>query len=283
MAADIQMASMMKLPDFDRPPVVEVALSVAFDPLPRVTAADLGALWQLHYRNRGFPFSQDQPPAPVVREQFPARAGPALRVEVTPAEPTPRVWFLNPNGTELVQVQRDWFARNWRKMETEEEYPRYPTIRRSFDDDFSHFRSFVQSEDLGPIVPRQGEVTYVNQIFLGAGIERIDQVLNFSAPGRQRSFLPLPEFTRLSTQFVIPGEEGAPVGRLYVAAEPAFRAKDNAPMLLLTLTARGNLPRAGLEGLSDFLELGRRWVVLGFLDVTTEQMHELWRLRHGDD
>jgi uncharacterized protein (TIGR04255 family) len=282
MAEEPRSAGVSELPDFDYPPVVEVALSVSFDPLPRVTAADLGALWQLHYRNRGFPFTADQPPLRVLPEQFPASAVPALRVELTPIAPTPRMWLTNENGTQLVQVQRDWFARNWRKMETEEEYPRYPAIRRSFDEDLSHFQSFLESEDLGPMVPRHAEVTYVNQIFLGGGVERVDQVLNIASPEWHRTFLPSPEFTRLSAQFVIPAGDRTPLGRLYVAAEPAFRASDGAPMLLVTLTARGNLPREGLKGLSDFLDIGHRWVVLGFVDVTTEQMHEVWRLKHGD-
>src|SRR5207245_264908 len=112
----------------------------------------------------------------------------------------------------------DWFARNWRKMETKKDYPRYPAIRRCFDEDLSHFQSFVESERLGTIVPRHGEVTYVNHIFLGSGIERVEHVLNFAAPRWQGSFLPSPEFTRLYTQFVIPGEGGAPLGRLFIAA-----------------------------------------------------------------
>jgi uncharacterized protein (TIGR04255 family) len=270
------------LPDFDKPPVVEVALSVSFDPLPRVTAADLGALWQLHYRNRGFPFTADQPPLRVLPEQFPASAVPALRIELTPLAPTPRMWFHNERGTQLVQVQRDWFARNWRKMETEEEYPRYPAIRRFFDEDLSQFRSFLESEDLGPLVPRHAEVTYVNQIFLEGGIERVDQVLNIAAPAWRGTFLPSPELTRLSAQFVIPARDGTPLGRLYASAEPAFRARDVAPVLLLTMTARGSLPREGFEGLSEFLDTGRRWIVLGFVEVTTEQMHDVWGLKHGD-
>src|SRR5438093_1076973 len=68
-------------PDFERPPVVEVALSVSFDTLAGLTAADLGVLWHLHYKPRGFRWTQDQPPVRVVPEQFgPASGLPSVHV-----------------------------------------------------------------------------------------------------------------------------------------------------------------------------------------------------------
>src|SRR5438093_860850 len=111
-------------PDFENPPVVEVALSVAFDPLPRVTTADLGALWALHYRQRGFNSTDDQPPVSIPPEQFEGPpTAPGVRVEMLTGPPLPRLWFRNEAGTQLIQVQGNWFARNWRKMDSGEAYP----------------------------------------------------------------------------------------------------------------------------------------------------------------
>jgi hypothetical protein len=45
----------------------------------------------------------------------------------------------------------------------------------------------------------------------------------------------------------------------------------------LTLTARGAPIGAGVAGALEFLDLGRRWIVRGFADLTTERMHIAWR------
>ncbi|MGH8591471.1 MAG: TIGR04255 family protein, partial [Gammaproteobacteria bacterium] len=114
---------MALLPEYAKPPVVEVACAVQFEPITELHAGRLGALWG-EYRDR-YPRVEQHPPLPALREQFeatPARLG--FTVETT--FPMPRVWFLSAEGTRLVQVQRDYFILNWRKLDTDAVYPRYP-------------------------------------------------------------------------------------------------------------------------------------------------------------
>jgi hypothetical protein len=73
-------------------------------------------------------------------------------------------------------------------------------------------------------------------------------------------------------RFVIPGPEGQPVGRLHVDVQPVFRAVDNKPMYLFSLTARGQIGED-----YSFFDLGRAWIVKSFAALTTPRMHEVWR------
>src|SRR4030042_1345777 len=90
-------------PDFVSPPVVEVALSVQFESLGKLRTPQLGSLWQ-EFRDR-FPVTEEPPPLDAVVERFGAprvRKGVA-RIEMLESPPTPRCWFLNEAGTELIQ------------------------------------------------------------------------------------------------------------------------------------------------------------------------------------
>src|SRR5689334_9418139 len=103
------------LPDFTRPPVVEVAIGVQFDPPIALTSAQLGRIWTI-YRER-FPKTQDQPPLPSVVESADMRGAQTSRLRLLGTPPLPRCWFLNESESELVQIQDDKFIRNWRKTD----------------------------------------------------------------------------------------------------------------------------------------------------------------------
>src|ERR1700691_5158974 len=113
-------------PEFVRPPVIEVALSVQFRRLERLRSAHLGSLWA-KFRHR-FPRTEDYAPLEPAFERFDQnRNQPKLGGEVRAYDvpPLPRAWFLNEGGTELIQVQPDRFVRNWRKVDEEDRYVRY--------------------------------------------------------------------------------------------------------------------------------------------------------------
>jgi hypothetical protein len=47
----------------------------------------------------------------------------------------------------------------------------------------------------------------------------------------------------------------------------------------MTLTARGVPHSSDQEELLRCLDVGREWVVRGFADFTTDEMHNLWKRR----
>ena len=268
------------LPEFDNPPVVEVALSVQFAKLDSLGVPQLGYVWQ-SFKDR-FPETEEQPPLEAVFEQFGPKPGGrvGVRLELSMVPPRPRIWLLNEGGAELVQVQQDRFVRNWRKREDAEEYPRYKSLRELFRTDFDTFCRLVEREKWGAVEPNQCEVTYVNVIPTGEGWQdhgELDKVLTVVSANYSDDHLSKPEEASVKLQFVLRDDKDEPVGRLHIAANPVMRVTDDQAALRLSLTARGKPQGDGIEGVMGFLDRGHEAIVRGFASITTTEMHKIWK------
>ena len=265
------------LPDFRKPPLAETVLGLQFEPLAGLTTAHLGLLWQ-RFRSQ-LPSIEEHPPLPPVVEKFEPPSPAQVEVNIEEKPPVPRVWFLNEPKSELVQVQPDRFIHNWRKMEGIEPYPRYEPIRDKFRNEVAVLERFLTDERLGRLVVNQCEVTYVNHIEPSGlwdrhgQLERIFRVWSGLGGG---SFLTVPEDAGLRMRFAILDAKGEPIGRLHAAVQPAWKKTDNSPILVLNLTARGRPVGEGIDGAFAFFDLGREWIVKGFADLTTPEMHRAW-------
>ena len=272
-------------PEFENPPVVEVALSVQFEPLAKLRCVQIGSLWS-EFKDR-FPQTEEHPPLEHVVEKFglpPARRA-SVRFELLEEPPAPRVWFLNPEGTELVQIQQDRFVHNWRKQESCAPYPRYKSIRITFEEELRRFESFIIKHGLGDFAPDQCEVTYLNHIPAGElwkSHGELSKIITCLSPAFSDDYLSAPQDITLRQRHVILDGSGQPAGRLHIQANPGFRNRDNLPIFMLELTARGRPLSTGIEGALAFLDLGREWVVRGFASITTPEMHKEWKRQHGD-
>lgn len=265
------------LPDFQNPPLVETVLSLQFQPLPRLKSVHVGLLW--HQFRDTFPLIEEHPPLNVVLETFGVPAPGQVEVTIEEKPPLPRVWFLNESETELIQIQADRFIHNWRKAgNISTPYPRYEGVRAKFRDEVRGFQQFLSDEELGQVVINQCEVTYVNHIEpceVWRSHGQIEGVLR-AWDARGRLFLPEAEGGRIEQRFVIRGDSGGPLGRLHVSLTPAWEAEGKSPILVLTLTARGSPISEGIDGAFAFLDLGREWIVKGFAELTTTEMHRVW-------
>jgi uncharacterized protein (TIGR04255 family) len=265
------------LPDFSDPPVVETVLSVQFDRLAPARTAHFGLYWnEVHER---FPKTEERGELPPAVERFPdlSASGVGIQFEAFEAPPTPRFWFTNELGTELIQVQRDRFIKNWRKAEEAGLYPRYETVKEGFDRDFSSFRDFASRYQLGGVRVNQCEVTYINHIVAGRGWSTHADIEKVFTVWRQpHSAYPGPaQDLTFHARFLISDTSGAPVGRLHASLQPVLRVSDAIPMFVLNLTARGQIG----EGI-DFFDLGREWIVRSFKELTTPDMHAIWGIRN---
>ncbi len=173
----------------------------------------------------------------------------------------------------MIQVQADRFIHNWRKTESADEYPRYEHIRDTFSTHLNAFSAFTQREGLGELRPNQTEVTYVNLV---RGASRLDQVVGIAGASYAGAFLPSAEDARAATRYVIE-HKGSAVGRLLIDARTLSGGED--PMIVINLTARGQPLEPTIGGVLAFMDLGRQWVVRGFADVTTPEMHREWERR----
>ncbi len=267
------------LPSFKKPPLIEVVLSVQFEPLIKLQASQVGLLWSSKYRNK-YPRTEQHPKINAVTERFgiPEQSNRELRIEFGDGTDTPRCWFVKEDESELIQIQQDCFLHNWRKRK-KEDYPRYEPILKGFCSDLDEFYSFVDKEKLGSIVPNQCEINYINHIPVD-DVWKDHSELNKITPRWQSNcsddFLGEPENTQLKTQYIFNTPDGEPWGRLYINLQPAFRNIDKKAIYVLTMTVRGRPLTPDRDGIINFLNHGREMIVRGFASVTSKEMHVVW-------
>lgn len=266
------------LPDFAHPPVDEVALSIQFPPIPGFNVPHFGLYWERVRRE--YPRWEIQQPITNVMEQFGPGTPLMRQVGFAFLElPDIRCWYLDDAGNRLVQIQRDRFIHNWRKITGNEEYPRYPELRESLAREWGRFCEFLRAEKLEAPQVNQCEVVYVNHIEYGngwSGYGELDRVVAaLATPKGKNRFLPAPE--RIIMNVTYPIEEN--VGRLYVSFNPVVRTRDGKEVLQMTLTARGAPKSSSDEDVFAWLDIGRRWIVRGFADFTTDTIQKVWGKR----
>lgn len=266
------------LPDFEDPPVIEVAASIQFTAIPALDAARLGVLW-LRFRDR-YPRTEVQPALPRVVESEAAPISRPFEISVMGAFPSPRLWFLTEDSTRLVQVQNDRLVVNWRRLESDAPYPHYPVIRQELTAAFDGLIGFLQDEDLGTPSVDQAELTYVNHFWaggVGAPRATINRFLKRAWEPAGTVLPPEPEEFSLRAQFAI--KDTVPGGRVYVEVASAYRTTDRASIYSMNLTARGAPTAPTLDGALAFMDAAHGWIVNIFADLTTDEMHRLWRRR----
>jgi len=277
----------LPLPDFEQPPVVEVAISLQFMPLESIRSSHFGLLWNV-FRKQGFSRTEDHGELAPAFEDLSATRPVTVGVRLQTfddAPPLPRVWFLNQDKNELLQIQRDRLIVNWRQGINAEPYPRYVAIIERFRAAVKLFADFANLEQVGEIVPTQCEITYVNHLQAGLGWENhseIDKVVttwrNISSDG----FLPLPEDVNFAARYRMVDKTGNAVGRLHVNFQPANRSADHRPIFIMNLTARGKPEPADMTGVFQLFDREHEWIVRGFASLTSTTMHRLWRRKNGN-
>lgn len=283
--SEVPRPTLADYPDFDKPPVVEVALAVHFAQLPGLNAARVGAYWWTGLRDEYTVTGQRPRMTPTVEMADGSVLTQMLQLPLGgPPQTMPCSTFLKPDGTRLIQVQDDMFVHNWRKGS--EPYPRYEDVREEFGRQLEAFVSFLRDEAVGDLVPASCEVTYINHIEQEGVWERPGQLARVLNPWSGRhgdDFLPEPESIRAHVTYVVERPDShAFWGRLHAEVAPATRQPGKAPLIALALTARGAPFDTSLNGILRSLDFGRDQVVFGFRSITTGEMHKAWGERtHG--
>jgi uncharacterized protein (TIGR04255 family) len=266
--------------EFERSPLIEVALDVQFESLPKLRGPHLGLLWG-QVRDR-FPVVQEQAIlAPLTIEAFGVPVPQESHLELNLLDPPPvsRLWFEDESGSELIQVQQDRFIVNWRRVNDHAEYPHYRYVREFFEAECQRFQSFVAAELHGDVIPNQCAVTYFNHIIAGKTWQHhgeVDKVFTVWKAPNDSAGLPELNDVKLTARYVITGDTGDPLGRLHVEVQPAFRRSDDVPIYVMSLTARGRPDGEGLDGVLRFFDNGHLWASKAFIALTTPEMHEEW-------
>ncbi len=226
-----------------------------------------------------FPKVEERPPLARTYEALESPGGRDTRVSFSFTErlPAPRLWFLKADGSELIQVQEGRFTHNWRKVGSDEAYPRYEAVRRRFRRELADFQEFLVEESLGEFLPDQAEITYVNHIVAGEGWESHKDLQRVFTVWRSPAEMGEIEAAQFSTRLMLRDDEGKPIGRLHLKVIPAHRKVDGEPIFRMELMARGiPTPDPNTDGVLAFMNVGRDAIVRAFTAATTDDMHKVW-------
>ena len=258
------------LPDYENPPVIEVVIGSQFAPIAGFLPTHLGLFWQLIRED--YPRVESAAPLSAIVEQF--GSAPAVdsgQLDIYSIPPLPRVLFIDPTDSWLVQLQPDRLLQNWRKGESQTAYPRFGAVIEKFENSWKIFDGFCDSQDLELPEVTQLEVTYINHIPAGEGWNAPHDLgavfPDFTWRGGER-FLPPPEALAWKMAFVMPERQG----RLHVSVRQAVRKSDAALVLLCELTARGKPIESSSEAIRSWFELAREWIVRGFADLMSDNI-----------
>lgn len=263
------------LPDFEQPPVIEVALAVQFEPVIALRQGHLGLFWSKIKTE--FPHTRDLPPLAGSVERLDDEETPSFEIEISDLPPLHRAWFVSEKEERLIQIQSDRFAHNWRLRPGEEEYPHFEPLFDTFCTRLSDLEAIVEDAGGEALAYRQVEVTYLNwipateigEVLRGASTFSID------VPGVG----PQPTGERIALRFPVEHQASA-AGHLYLETHRAHNVGGTEPTsgYFLSLTfkgpMRGHSDRDRLHGL---MERGREVIVESFAAVTEPSWHKIWR------
>jgi uncharacterized protein (TIGR04255 family) len=263
-------ASPAPLPDYDAHPLNEVVFGLAFEPVPMLVP-HVGLFWERIKVD--FPECRHAPPI--------ATGGGAsfAWTDVPSGLPLPRIWFVNEERGELVQLQNDRCYFNWRQKDNNGPYPRFDNLRKKFIDVFGQWRSFVGDTLKTDLTPVECQLTYLNAIHKGHGWTEVGEMsglfTDFSWQSRGGRFLPAPD---LSTwRAVFPLSDGR--GSLTAEVTPATLGVDGPQIIRLELSAKGVV--IDKDDPFAWFDLAHEWIVRGFADITQLSVQKFCWKRKG--
>jgi len=261
------------VPEYARPPVVEVVFSVTHEPAAQ-SVVDL-AKFGIEYLGYDFPVRSDHPPVSAMGSSTQMGQTIAPTLSLLTGMPLVRLWFQSNDKTRLVQLQRNWLACNWQGSPTGASYPRYSANEEFFLEIWDSYVQFTENMAYPALKATMCELTYINHINPGDVWTKngeLSKVIRLA--GRTTDFLPDPEDGQLAFRYRI-SLDGQSVGWLRVQVTQGFRLEDHSPIIQLQLVAQGAPLGEGRDGMLRFFRLAHEWIVNGFAAVTTETAQDL--------
>jgi uncharacterized protein (TIGR04255 family) len=274
------------LPDFERPPVDEVVLSVQFASLPALRSVHIGLFWAR--MRQEYPSVSEQPPLQANFETFGSTIPNVPRLfqlETLLSSQMPRYWFEGADGIHLLQLQQDRIIHNWRKRSADQTYPRYEAIRERFIADIDRFLDFLDVEKLGEVKPNQCEVTYINTIELPNEenpYRHLEKITPLWQGRLSEDYAFEIEGAMTNVRFVLTDNQKNPIGRAHIAFTPAVLTYNNKPVIRLEITVRGKPKDESISEALNLLDEERKGVVRLFAAATTPEMWRTWGRTDGN-
>ena len=260
---------------FEHPPISEIALSVHFEQLNGLLSPHLGVIWE-EFKNDQFMQIIEQPPVQPIIEKFPNLPGGEARLNVSNIPVLPRIWFIENSNNRILQVQRDRFTFNWRKIDSEQQYPGFSSIFEEFEGFYNRFCHTLTSLGVGSVKPLQYELTYIDQLIEGVGwhtLDDLEQIYNiFLGSQESSSFWSGVEFMNLRTSFPVQDLHG----RLHFGIISGMNHPEQKRMLQTDFIARG-FPENAEYPMGAWFNLAHDQILDKFFSVFTEDIQtRIW-------
>ena len=260
--------------DFVRPPIEEVVLSVLFESLAGFLAPHLGEIWQ-ELKKEGFVNIAEQPLVLPTMEHF-SNIGGESELHIGNVPNLARIWFIHKDGDQIIQVQRDRFAFNWRKTKAEQNYPGFSAILEKFEGFYNRFGETIQNMEVGTLTPLQYELTYIDQLMQGEGwnnLEDMGKIYNlFMDSQSSDSFWSGAESMMLQASFPI----GDLHSRLYLTIGNRVSVSDQRQTLQTDFTMRG-FPQNAEHAMPAWFKWARDRIREKFVRMFTEDIQtQIW-------
>jgi len=256
---------------FENPPINELVIALYHLPIVEMKSQHIGLYWN-RVRDRYSQCEQKSIIIPNPTEPLPEVPGEIF--------PLPRFWFFSDAHPTLIQIQRNAFIFNWRRLATNE-YPHYETVITDFWRELEDYKTFVQEEcGRGIDVIRSCELTYINVISPNEF---------FANPGQLRSVLP-----PIASLSDIQTDDRQLVGinatatylvnatlRIDLGIKLGRRADNQKELVaILELKAHGVPSDLSLEGTRSWYGSAHNATYKVFLDATAKQVQErIWKPR----
>jgi uncharacterized protein (TIGR04255 family) len=245
------------------PPVNELVIGVGFSPLMSFRAEHVGRYWERVHHD--FPKAQQ---APTIGNLVEA-----------PGEflPMGRYWFISDDDTTLIQLQRNKFLCNWRRMRDTDRYPSYEGLKEVFYSNLASFRKFIDQIGIEEPSFIDFELTYVNHISTESGwgspIDTRTIFPEVGLVGAKTRDLAIIDFDHQNVC-----QMRNELGTLALRIRSAHRRDTQQHLLIAELTARGRCTTQDDAHMRSWYELAHEELLRVFTTVTAADVQrKVWQ------
>lgn len=254
-------------PIFDRPPIVEIGISILFQRPQFLTTAYLGRFWERIAAQ--MPRTEDHAPTGLPHEWTSSIEG----------LPLPRLWLLNQPGTEILQLQVNRMDFNWRRLQADSPYPNFERHAQYLLSYWDMFAAFMSEQDSAPVVIRGAEILKMSQVPEGEGwtdwtdLQKLLPMMNFRTLAGEWGY----------SSFISAAEMNHAEGKIRVDVKVGSLISDPSRKKTLTLEIRSEASdlRASSRdrgNLAERLTAANDLANLAFTSITSpEAQRDVWK------
>ncbi|WP_329334165.1 TIGR04255 family protein [Streptomyces sp. NBC_00663] len=264
---------MRELPDFARPPVVEVACGLQFRRITGIHGLKLTPLYETWRAE--LPNVEEHPPLPGMEPNV--GPGPKIKLDLA-SLPAARYWFLDDSGRDLVQLQQDRLIVNWRDVGDGTPYPRFGYVLSKLKKRLDELANFVDRAFGAKLEVIHAELSYVNALAGESGDPLDPHDVFHTWPDFALHHLGKPVNSQIVFDFPIEEFQSGRNFFLRAAIESGSLLTGQAGNFL-TMTVQGRPGSTGSSGAVAAIEEAHEHLVASFAEITTDSAHKRWGKR----